>query len=777
MKVVCAGAGPAALYLAILLKKRDASHQVELFERHQPGDSFGFGVVFSDATMDNLSNADPETIDRLKRNFHHWDDIDVHYRGEILKSTGHGFSGIARASLLRILRDEARRLGVEINHGVEIRTRADLPPADLTVAADGVASFLRTEGIAVFRTRIDERRNRFVWLGTTRPFPAFTFYFKENEHGLFRVHAYQYEPAHRGTVAWAGGDTAAACSTFIVEATDATFRRAGLSETDEPATVRYCEALFADEMQGARLIPNRSIWRRFPTVVNERWHDGSMVLIGDAAHTAHFSVGSGTKLAMEDSIALVDALASEPSIPRALERYEIERRPPVLSLQRAAQASLEWFEDVERYLATPGIQFGFNLVTRSLRITHEDLRRRDPGYIAQIDHWFAAEADAQAGVLSPLLERVEPDGSGASRRVAPPFLTPFRLRDLTLSNRIVVSAMCQYSAEDGTPDEWHLVHLGSRALGGAGLVMAEMTDVSREGRITPSCAGLYKDAHTLAWKRIVDFVHRHSAAKIGIQLGHAGRKGASTVEWDGDEALPREEAWRLLAPSPIPWSDAKQTPREMSRDDMAATEAHFMVAAGRALEAGFDLLELHCAHGYLLASFISPLTNRRTDEYGGSLENRLRFPLAVFDSVRAVWPNGKPMSVRISATDWVDGGVDGDEAVKIARAFKQHGCDLIDVSAGQTVPEQRPRYGRLFQTPFADRIRHEVGIATMAVGAISSFADANTILGAGRADLVALARAHLYDPYWTRHAAQDFGVRLPWPDPYSSLDLYTHRPR
>ncbi len=766
MKIVCVGAGPSALYLSILLKKRDPSHDITLLERHQPGDSFGFGVVFSDATMDNLANADPVTIDRLKESFHHWDDIDVHYQGEILKSTGHGFSGIARASLLRILREEALRLGVEIRNGVEVRSRTELPAADLIVAADGVASFLRAESVDRFRTRIDERKNRFVWLGTTRRFPAFTFYFKRNEHGLFRVHAYQYEtnPSGQGP-----------CSTFIVEATDETFRRAGLSETDEEATVAYCEALFRDELQGERLIPNRSIWRRFPTIVNEHWHDGSMVLIGDAAHTAHFSVGSGTKLAMEDSIALAAALSQGHSIPDALTGYERERRGPVESLQRSAQASLEWFEDTERYMATAPIQFGFNLVTRSLRITHEDLRQRDPAYIAQIDSWFAGEAEAQAGVLMPALELTQPGAMGVTRRVPPPFLTPFKLRDLVLENRIVVSAMCQYSAEDGMPDDWHLVHLGSRAIGGAGLVMAEMTDVSREGRITLGCTGLYDDKQARAWKKVVEFVHKHSTAKIGIQLGHAGRKGASTLEWEGDQALPAEKSWDLLAPSAISWSKAKRTPRQMSAEDMAEVKGHFAQAARRARKAGFDILELHCAHGYLLASFLSPLTNRRADAYGGPLENRLRYPLEVFDAVRGAWPKEKPLSVRISATDWVDGGIDGGEAVQIARAFKDQGCDLIDVSAGQTVPEQRPRYGRLFQTPFADRIRHEAGIATMAVGAISSFADANTILAAGRADLVALARAHLYDPYWTRHAAQEFGVRLAWPDPYSSINSYTPR--
>jgi anthraniloyl-CoA monooxygenase len=768
MKIACAGAGPAALYLAILLKKRNAAHEITLFERHQPGDSFGFGVVFSDATMDNLANADPATIDRLKASFHHWDDIDVHYHGELLRSTGHGFSGIARAALLRILREEALRLGVEIRNGVEIRTRADLPPADLLVAADGVASFLRTEAVARFGTHIDERMNRFVWLGTTRRFPAFTFYFKASEHGLFRVHAYQYETDPSGD---------GPCSTFIVEATDETFRRAGLSETDEAATVAYCEALFREELQGERLIPNRSIWRRFPTIVNERWHDGSLVLIGDAAHTAHFSVGSGTKLAMEDSIALAQALSEETSVAEALVRYEKERRGPVESLQRSAQASLEWFEDTERYMNTSGIQFGFNLVTRSLRITHEDLRKRDPAYVAEIDAWFAGEAELQAGVIAPHLELVERTATGPARRVAPPFLTPFKLRDLVLENRIVVSAMCQYSAEDGLPDEWHLVHLGSRAMGGAGLVMAEMTDVTPEGRITLGCTGLYDDKQARAWKKIVDFVHGNTTAKIGIQLGHAGRKGASTLEWEGDEPLPEEKAWELLAPSALPWSPHKRAPREMTAEDMAEVKGHFAQAARRARKAGFDILELHCAHGYLLASFLSPLTNHRTDLYGGSLENRLRFPLEVFDAVRGAWPAERPMSVRISATDWVDGGIDAAEAVKIALAFKDHGCDLIDASAGQTVPEQRPRYGRLFQTPFADRIRHEAGIATMAVGAISSFADANTILAAGRADLVALARAHLFDPYWTRHAAYDFGVRLPWPAPYSSINRYNHRPR
>lgn len=766
MKVVAAGAGPASLYLAILLKKKDPAHDITLFERHQPDDSFGFGVVFSDSTMGNLAAADPVTIDRLKASFHHWDDIDVHYHGEVLRSTGHGFSGVARAALLRILRDEALRLGVEIRNGVEIRSRRDLPEADLMVAADGVASVLRTEAASRFGTRIDERPNRFVWLGTTRRFEAFTFYFKQNDHGMFRVHAYQYETEPSGE---------GPCSTFIVECTADTFERAGFAQMDEAGTVAYCEALFRDELQGAHLVANRSIWRRFPTIVNERWHDGNMVLLGDAAHTAHYSVGSGTKLAMEDAIALTAAISAGGSIDEALTRYGKERRGPVESLQRSAQASLEWFENTERYMDTPPIQFGFNLVTRSLRITHEDLRQRDPGYIAQLDAWFAEGAELQAGAIAPHFEFVEPQPSGATRRVAPPFLTPFKLRDLVLDNRIVVSAMCQYSAEDGVPDDWHLVHLGSRAIGGAGLVMAEMTDVTPAGRITPGCTGLWDDRQMRAWKKIVDFVHKRTPAKIGIQLGHAGRKGACVPEWEGGAPLPDDAQWELMAPSPMPWSKYSPAPRGMTAEDMAELKGHYAAAARRARKAGFDILELHCAHGYLLASFISPLTNHRTDAYGGSLENRLRFPLEVFDAIRGAWPKEKPISVRISATDWVDGGIGGADAVEIARAFKDHGCDLIDVSAGQTVPEQRPKYGRLFQTPFADRIRHEADMATMAVGAISSFADANTILAAGRADLVALARPHLFDPYWTRHAAHEFGVRLPWPDPYASINRYNPR--
>jgi anthraniloyl-CoA monooxygenase len=527
--------------------------------------------------------------------------------------------------------------------------------------------------------------------------------------------------------------------------------------------VAYLERLFADELQGHRLLANRSIWRKFPTVRNARWHWDNVVLLGDAAHTAHFSVGSGTKLAMEDAIALAAALAGGRSVPDALASYEAARRPQVESLQRAAQASLEWFESVERYQDTEPLQFAFNLLTRSLRITHENLRVRDPGLVAKVDRWFAEQASEQSGLPVPA------DGP------PPPLFTPYRLRELVLPNRIVVSSMCQYRAEDGLPNDWHLVHLGSRAIGGAGLVMAEMTDVSREGRISPGCCGMYLPEHVAGWRRIVEFVHRESEAKIGIQLSHAGRKGSTRVLWEGeDEPLP-EGNWPLIAPSPIPYRPHNQTPREMTRADMGQVAADFVRATGMADAAGFDLLELHLAHGYLLASFISPLTNRRTDEYGGTLVNRMRYPLEIVTRVRAEWPAAKPLSVRISAVDWAPGGMEAHDAVEVARLAVAAGADIVDVSAGQTVPEARPVYGRQFQTPFSDRIRHEARVPTMTVGNISSPADVNTILAAGRADLVVLARAHLWDPYWTRHAAYEMGYELAWPDPYGSLDRYTPR--
>ncbi len=748
MRVVSIGGGPAGLYAAILLKKADPASQITVYERNRLNDTFGFGVVFSDATLERLAQADQSTHDEMTRAFAHWDDIEIHHRGATITSTGHGFSGLSRQRLLTILGRRCEELDVDLRFESEVQEYDAVKGADLILGADGFNSVVRGWFSDSFEPAIDWRPNRFVWLGTTRKFPAFTFYFKESPYGLWRVHAYQYEAGH---------------STFIVEAREETWRAAGMESATEDDTVAFCQDLFAEELEGHPLLANRSIWRRFPTIRNATWHHENVVLIGDAAHTAHFSVGSGTKLAMEDTIALVDALRGTADIPAALTAYEHARRPEVESLQRAAEVSLQWFEETERYRALEPVQFAFSLLTRSLRITHENLRRRDPTFVSEVDRVFARQATGQSGVVV--------DTSPAP----PPMFTPFRLRDLVLVNRVVVSPMCQYSAEDGTPGDWHLVHLGSRAVGGAGLVMTEMTDVSRDGRISLGCTGMYQPEHTVAWSRIVDFVHRYSPAKIGIQLAHAGRKGATNRPWEGGGGPLVDGAWPLLAPSPIPYAPGHQVPRAMDRDDMDRVRGDFVQATRMADEAGFDLLELHFAHGYLLSTFISPLTNRRTDAYGGSLDNRLRFPLEVLDAVRAAWPDPKPLSVRISAVDWVPGGMEPPDAVEVARRLKAHGCDIIDVSAGQTVPEAKPVYGRQFQTPFSDRIRHEAAIPTMAVGNISSFMDVNSILAAGRADLCVLARAHLWDPYWTHHAAQALRHPLPWSSPYHVLDGYVPR--
>jgi len=742
------GGGPAGLFFALRMKQADPAHEIVVYERNRLDDTFGFGVVFSDATQDAIGQADADLLREMAGHGHRWDDIEIHYRGHVLGSTGHGFIGLSRRTLLDLLARRCCAAGVAVRAESEVPDPAILTDADLVVGADGANSTVRQRWHAEFRPVLDPRPNRYVWLGTTRPFPAFTFYFKEDTHGLWRVHAYQYEPGH---------------STFIVEAAPHTWRKAGLDHATEVETLAFCEALCAEELQGHRLEANKSVWRSFITVRTERWWRENVVLIGDAAHTAHFSVGSGTKLAMEDAVALADQLGRQRDVRDALAAYETARRPAVESLQRAAQVSLQWFEETERYMDLDPLQFGFNLLTRSLRVTHENLRVRDPAYVQRVDTWFAGEAARQSGTPVP------------AASAPPPMFTPFRLRDLRLENRVAVSPMCQYLAVDGMPNDWHLVHLGSRAMGGAGLVFTEMTDVSAEGRISPGCTGLYRPEHVGAWKRIVAFVHANSRAKIALQLGHAGRKASTRRQWEGDvEPLP-EGNWPTLAASPIPYFPHGQVPREMTRADMDAVTRDFVRASALAVEAGFDMLEIHGAHGYLLAGFISPLTNEREDEYGGSLENRLRFPLEVFDAVRAVWPAERPMSVRVSATDWYPEGIEPADIVEVARLFQAHGCDVIDVSAGQTVPDQRPVYGRLFQTPFADRVRHEVGIATMAVGNISSYADVNTILAAGRADLCLLARAHLWDPYWTRHAAYALGYPLPWPDPYATLNGYTPR--
>jgi anthraniloyl-CoA monooxygenase len=747
MKVAVIGGGPGGLYLAILLRRADPTTQVTVWERNRIEDTFGFGVVMSDATEGILAEADDVTHAAMSAVMHRWGDIDVHIGGECITSGGHGFCGISRKTLLEILRGRARQLGTDLRELTEAPPVEELLKThDLVVAADGVNSAVREANAGHFGVSVDFRPNRFVWLGTSRPFPSFFFSFQQNAHGLWRVHAYQY----------AEGE-----STFIVETTDAAWKAAGLEGADEAATIRYCEALFTKELEGHRLVANRSIWRQFPTIKCASWSDGRLVLLGDAAHTAHFSVGSGTKLAMEDSIALAKVLQSSADVAENLATYERERRPGVESVQRAAQASLEWFEATERYDDLEPLQFAYSLLTRSLRITHENLRTRDPAFVERVERWYAD----QTGV-KPV----------AGKRSPPPFLTPFTLRELTLVNRVVVSPMCQYSAVDGVPNDWHLQHLGSRAIGGAGLVMTEMTDVSPDGRISPGCTGIYSDAQVAGWRRIVAFVREHAPdTKIGMQLGHAGRKAATRLMWEGDNRPLERGAWPIMSASAIPWKPENQVPREMTRTDMDLVRDEFVRATERALEAGFDLLEVHLAHGYLLASFISPLTNRRTDEYGGPLEHRMRFPLEVLREVRRAWPAGKPLTARVSATDWHPDGLTGAESVDVARLIALVGVDAVDVSAGQTIPDQRPIYGRAFQTPFADRIRHEAGMATLAVGNIQSHEDVNAILAAGRADLVLMARAHLWDPYWTRHAAYALGFPMAWPPQYESLNNYNAR--
>jgi anthraniloyl-CoA monooxygenase len=759
MRVVCIGGGPAGLYAALLIKRASPDHAVRVVERHRPYDTFGWGVVFSDQTLGNLAEADRESAAEIAGAFNRWDDIDVHFKGRTITSGGHGFCGIGRKRLLNILQRRCEAEGVELAFETDVEDElalAEVFRADLVLASDGANSRIRTRHAAQFAPDVDLRQCRYVWFGTKRRFDAFTFAFEETPHGWFQAHAYRYDD-----------DT----STFIVETPEPVWRKAALDRMEQDEATAWCERLFARYLDGHRLMTNAAHlrgsanWLRFPRITCKTWsawtrvgdREIPLVLIGDAAHTAHFSVGSGTKLALEDAIALSRALRGSVDLREALAQYERERSVEVLKLTNAARNSTEWFEHVDRYTSFDAMQFAYSLLTRSQRISHENLRLRDRGFVERAEGWFASRGSSSSTLGQP------------DDRPPPPMFTPFKLRGVTLKNRVVVSPMAQYSCVDGVPDDYYLVHLGSRAHGGAGLVFTEMVCVAPDARISPGCAGLWNDAQAREWRRIVDYVHSRSSARIALQLGHAGPKGSTQLGWQ-DADLPLAHGnWPLIAPSAIAYGPDNQVPRAMTHDDMARVREQFVAAARRGAECGFDWLELHCAHGYLLSAFICPLTNRRTDGYGGTLANRCRYPLEVFRAMRDAWPADRPMSVRISAHDWAPGGNTPDDAVEIARLFAAAGADLIDVSSGQTTRHAQPVYGRMYQTPFSDRIRNEVDIATMAVGAIYEPDHVNSILMAGRADLCALARPHLADPYWTLHAAAALGYGdVEWPVQYLS---------
>jgi anthraniloyl-CoA monooxygenase len=761
MKIVCIGGGPAGLYFALLMKQADATHDITVVERNKPYDTFGWGVVFSDQTLENMRHCDPTTAVQIEQSFVHWDDIELDFRGRTIRSGGHGFIGIGRKHLLNILQARCEALGVVLRFETEVDSDEDFPDADLIIASDGINSKIRTKYAHHFQPDIVTRPNRFIWLGTKRRWDAFNFTFEKTEHGWFQAHIYQFDDE---------------TSTFIVETPEAVWKAHGLDAATPDESVAFCEALFARTLNGHALLTNArhlrgSAWLNFQRVRCQRWwhFNGTnhVVLMGDAVHTAHFAIGSGTKLAIEDAIELARQFGTTPltrshgnttdGIGEVLGRYQAIREVDVLRLQNAAWNAMEWFENVgERYAdSLPPEQFMYSLLTRSQRISHENLRLRDTAWLESFERWFAESSGVTLAPDAP---------------PPPPMFTPYTIRGVTLKNRVIVSPMAQYSATDGLPGDYHLVHLGARAMGGAALVMAEMTCVSADGRITPGCPGLYTDAQRDAWKRIADWIHANTDAKFGLQLGHAGAKGSTKLMWNGmDQPLP-EGNWPLISASPQQYlAGLSQQSRAMTRDDMDRVTAQFVQSTQRAADAGFDWLELHCAHGYLLSSFISPLTNVRVDDYGGSLENRLRYPLEVFAAVRAVWPPQLPISVRISAHDWVAGGITPDDAVEIARAFKRLGADLIDCSSGQVSKQEKPVYGRMFQTPFSDRVRNEAGIATIAVGAISEADHVNSIIAAGRADLCAVARPHLANPAWTLTEAARIGYRpIAWPKQYRS---------
>lgn len=733
MKIAVIGAGPAGLYFAILMKKAAPAAEVTVYERNRIDDTFGFGVVFSDQTLDTFERYDPESFHSITREFVYWDDIEIHFKGAVHRIGGNGFCGCSRRALLLILHERATDLGVDFVLGHEVTDVDELArKSDLVVLADGINSRFRDHYHDHFQPTVDLRPNKFAWMGAATALDAFTFAFEETEFGVFIAHAYQYQYGENR-------------STWVFETDAETFAKAGLDRMSEEESARLMERIFDRYLDGQPVLTNRSLWRNFPMIRNARWVKDNLVLLGDAKATAHFSIGAGTKLAMEDAIALYESFVEQGGVEDALIAFETARRDEVERTQHAADVSLVFFEHMARFWNFDPAQFAFGVMTRSKAITYDNLRLRAPDFVDTVDRFFAGTVE-RAG-FAPDLDRP-----------LPPMFQPFRLREMALANRVVVSPMCMYSARDGVPGDWHLVHYGARALGGAALLFTEMTNVSAEARISPGCTGLWNDAQEAAWTRIVDFVHAQSAAKICLQIGHAGRKASTRLMWEGDVRPLDDGNWPIVAASAIPYFPDSQVPREVTRADMDRIAGEFVATTLRAERAGFDMIELHAAHGYLLASFISPLTNRRSGVYGGTLANRLRFPLEVFTRMRDAWPREKPMSVRLSATDWARGGISGDDAVHVAEAFAEAGVDLIDVSTGQTVRDGRPIFGRMFQTPFSDQIRNEAHVATMCVGNITTPDQVNTILAAGRADLVALARPHLTDPNFTIRAAAWYGV-------------------
>lgn len=755
LRIVCIGGGPAGLYFGLLMKKLHPEHSISVVERNRPYDTFGWGVVFSDATMEAMRAWDPESAAEIEDAFNHWDDIELVFKGKKLRTTGHGFVGIGRKKLLNILQRRCEALDVELVFERDVNSDLEFPDADLIIASDGVNSKIRNRYVADFKPDLVVRPNRFIWLGTKKLFDAFTFDFQRTEHGWFQAHIYKFD---------------AETSTFIIETTEETYLAHGLDKMSQDESIAFCEKTFADTLQGAPLLTNArhirgSAWINFSRLICGQWSlfngQSHVVLMGDAAHTAHFAIGSGTKLAIDDAIELTRQFQThghgKEHIPEVLKVYEEIRRVDVARIQNAARNAMEWFEVVgERYADTlEPEQFMYSMLTRSQRISHENLRLRDKTWLEGFEHWYAEHAGLK--------------GENKKERGLPPIFTPFTVRGTTLPNRIVMSPMAMYSAKDGLINDFHLVHIGSRAMGGTGLVFAEMTCTSPDGRITPGCLGLWNEEQAAGWRRLADFVHHNSAAKIGIQIGHAGRKGSTKLAWDGIDQPLESDNWPLYSASALPYLPNSQVPQAMTQEDMARIKADFVRSTELAATTGVDWLELHCAHGYLLSSFLSPLTNLRNDEYGGNHENRARYPLEVFKAMRAVWPKDKPISIRLSCTDWAEGGNTSDDAVIFARLFKEAGADMIDCSTGQVVKEEAPVFGRMWQTPFSDRIRNEIGIGTIAVGAISDADQANSIISAGRADLCAVARPHLSDPAWTLHEAAKIGLTsIPWPKQYYS---------